>query len=179
MKHDPELVAFCRRHHARLVGLLALRTGRGDVAEELAQDVLVRLYERWPEVSRRGDPWPWVAAVAVNLSTSWWRRQSAERRANRRHSGGLRAVVTGPDPADTAAVREAVASLPDRQRSAVVLRYYATLTVAETAQAMGCAEGTVKALTHQAVTALRDSLAPSTNPLAALDARTLPEASHA
>jgi len=42
-----------------------------------------------------------------------------------------------------------------RQRTALVLRYYLDLSVAETAQLMGCADGTVKSLTHKAIASLR------------------------
>jgi RNA polymerase sigma factor (sigma-70 family) len=53
------------------------------------------------------------------------------------------------------AVRAAVAALPPRQRAAIVLRYFADLSVRVTAAVMGCAEGTVKALTSKAISALR------------------------
>jgi RNA polymerase sigma factor (sigma-70 family) len=53
------------------------------------------------------------------------------------------------------AVRSAVAALPPRQRAALVLRYYGGLSLAETAETLGCAEGTVKSLTHKAIAALR------------------------
>jgi RNA polymerase sigma factor (sigma-70 family) len=56
------------------------------------------------------------------------------------------------------AVRELLGSLPPRQRAAVVLRYLADLTIAETAAAMGCAEGTVKSAVHAALRQLRAGL---------------------
>jgi RNA polymerase sigma factor (sigma-70 family) len=60
-------------------------------------------------------------------------------------------------------VRAAVATLPSRQRAAVVLRYFNDLSVADTAEILGCAEGTVKALTSQAVANLRRSIGAETN----------------
>ena len=60
-----------------------------------------------------------------------------------------------PDPADAVAIRRAVAALPRRQWTALVLRYYADLPVSEVAALMGCAPGTVKSLTSKALTALR------------------------
>jgi RNA polymerase sigma-70 factor (ECF subfamily) len=51
-----------------------------------------------------------------------------------------------------------VAALPRRQREVVCLRFYADLPVAETAARLGVAEGTIKALTHQAIASLRRSL---------------------
>ena len=52
-------------------------------------------------------------------------------------------------------MRDAIATLPPRQREAVVLRYLADLPLADVADAMGCALGTVKATLHQALKALR------------------------
>ncbi len=51
-----------------------------------------------------------------------------------------------------------VARLPKRQRTALILRHYAQFSVAETAEAMKCAPGTVKALTFQAIQQLRNEL---------------------
>lgn len=59
---------------------------------------------------------------------------------------------------DVLMVRAAVAALPPRQRTAVVLRHLADLPVREVAGVLGCAEGTVKALTSQGLTAMRERL---------------------
>lgn len=56
---------------------------------------------------------------------------------------------------DRVAVTAALRKLPGRQRVAVALRYFADLSVEDTAKVMGCAPGTVKALTHQALAAIR------------------------
>src|SRR5207244_118795 len=55
-------------------------------------------------------------------------------------------------------LRSVLADLPDRQREAIVLRFLEELSVEETAAAMGCAEGTVKATVHQALRSLRQRL---------------------
>ena len=55
-------------------------------------------------------------------------------------------------------VRDAIATLPPRQRQAVVLRYLADLSIADMADAMGCATGTVKATLHQAMRHMRVEL---------------------
>jgi DNA-directed RNA polymerase specialized sigma24 family protein len=70
---------------------------------------------------------------------------------------GQPASVELPDAPLAIAVRHAVGALPPRQRAAVVARYYAGLDVGGAAKALGCAPGTVKALTHQALTTLRAS----------------------
>lgn len=150
---DQELVAFCRGEHAPLVGLLALYTGERAVAEELAQEALIRACEHWPRVREMGNRRAWLTRVALNLANSWFRRRFAERRAHARHG---HAQTTRPDDtADVIAVRQAVAALPRRQRTALVLRYYADLPAATVAAQMGCAEPTVRSLTNRAIQTLR------------------------
>jgi RNA polymerase sigma-70 factor (sigma-E family) len=151
---DPALAELCRREHVRLVGLLALYTGDRAVAEDLAQEVLLRLHQHWPRVRLMGSPHAWLSSVGINLARSWWRRRYAEQRAFRR-LGATRSNASGPEPSDVVAVRSAVAALPPRQRAALVLRYYGGLSLAETAETLGCAEGTVKSLTHKAIATLR------------------------
>lgn len=161
---DPALEAFVATEHPRVVGLLVLYTNDRGVAEELAQDAIVRLCQHWPRVSGMANRHAWLNRVAINLAKSWFRRRAVERRANRRH--GLPDAVTDTehDVAMEMAVRDAVAALPPRQRTAVILRFYGGLSVAETATAMRCAEGTVKSLTHRATTALRGVDGLSTQP---------------
>jgi RNA polymerase sigma-70 factor (ECF subfamily) len=145
---------LCRRVHPRLVGALSLYLGDADLARELAQDALVRLVERGPEVVAMERPDAWVLRVAFNLARSRLRRLGAERRAHAR-SGPAPAEAAPVDVAGAVAVRRALADLPSRQRQAVVLRFYGDLPLAEVATAMGCRPGTVKAHLHQAVDALR------------------------
>lgn len=99
---------LCKRQHPRLVGLLALRVGDQHVAEELAQEALVRLCQRWPAIDR---PEAWLTRVAFNMGNSWLRRRFAERRAYHRH-GLSPEDEMAPAAADVVAIREAVAKLP-------------------------------------------------------------------
>lgn len=149
---------MCRREFGRLIGLIGLQVGDRHVAEELAQDVLTELVRQWDRVER---PEAWVTRVAVNRANSWLRRRAAERRAYRRH-GRSPEVHHDPATAEVDVVRRAVSALPQRQRTAVVLRFYEQYSVAETATFMGCAPGTVKALTHRAMGTLRRTTALAT-----------------
>jgi RNA polymerase sigma-70 factor (ECF subfamily) len=137
----------------RLVGSLVLFCGDRAVAEELAQDAFARAYERWDGVGALKSPESWTYRVAFNLARSWGRRRLAERRALARQRARSAAVL--PEPPDVLALREAVLALPARQRAAIVARFYAGLTVEETAEALGCAPGTVKALVHKGIANLR------------------------
>jgi RNA polymerase sigma-70 factor (sigma-E family) len=152
---DEAFSAFVTLHYRRLVGVLAFGSDVAS-AEELAQDALVRLYERWSEVSTMAAPWGWLCTVALNLQRSSWRRALAHRRALHRH-GVPREEGDAPEQDEVLAIRAAVVSLPMRQRHVVILRFYAQLSVAETAEQLGIAQGTVKSLTNRAVASLRSS----------------------
>jgi RNA polymerase sigma factor (sigma-70 family) len=155
LEPTPELVGFCRREHPRLVGMLSLYCGDSDVAEELAQETIACICRDWNKVRRLDAPGAWVHRVAINLANSYYRRKSAERRAKQRLHARIEPMHHDPDGASKVAVRKAVAELPRRQRTALVLRYYLDLSVRESAEMMGCPEGTVKTLTHKAIASLR------------------------
>lgn len=156
---EVEVVAFCTALHPVLVGGLTLHCRDRGVAEDVAQETLVRVWERWATVQAMPSPEAWAWRVALNLTVSRFRRRAAEGRANARLAGRPAEVASsGPDLADGLAVRAAVGALPERQRAVLVLRFYADLPVAAVAEVLGCAPGTVKSLTHKAVNGLRSTL---------------------
>lgn len=149
--------AFSRDLYPRLVGALALDSGDLQLAEEIAQETLFRVYQNWATVSSTRAPDAWTFRVAFNLQASWFRRQRIERRANRRTvPAGSQAHES--DPTDVLAVRQAVLNLPRRQRQAIILRHFNDLSISDAARVMSCREGTVKSLTAQAISSLRGQL---------------------
>lgn len=148
------LEEFSRREHPRLVGALSLYCGDADVAEELAQAALERACERWHQVSSMPTPGAWLHRVAINMANSLFRRRAAERRAHAR-SGTVQSHEDA-DVADAVAVRQALSTLPRRQRSVLVARFYLGFDVAQTAEVLGMTPNAVKASTHRALSRLRD-----------------------
>lgn len=153
---DTEAESFVEGIRPRLVGSLTLYCGDRQIAEDLAQEALVRTWMKWKKVSDMASPEAWTFRTAFNLASSWGRRRQAERRATKRLERRI-APPVGAEPADVLALRDAVAALPPRQRAAIVCRYYAGLPVADSAEVMGCRPGTVKALTSQGIDSLRAS----------------------
>lgn len=156
MTDESEAARVCRDLYPRLVGALGLLCGDGGVAEDLAQEALARLWERWPTTRRPENPMAWCYQVGANLARSAARRRAIEQRVLRRVVDDCRT----PDTETLTAVlmvRAALLQLPIRQRQAIIARHYVGLTVRETAVAMGCAPGTVTALTHPAISSLRRS----------------------
>lgn len=157
MNDPPGLVVFCQRIYPQLVGTLTVFCGSRPVAEELAQETLVRVWNRWPAVSALDNPAGWAHHVALNLARSSLRRRAAERRAYTR-LGPPADATPEPDRTDALAVRAAVAALPPRQRAVIAWRYFAGFSVDDTAVLLGCAPGTVKSLTAKATANLRARL---------------------
>ncbi len=156
MAAPQDLAVFCTEEHPRLVGAMTLYTGDRLLAEEIAQEALVRVCERWSKVREMDAPGAWAHRVAMNVAKSRFRRRALERRvAARTHS-----LDASPDAAtaEVMAVREAIRRLGPRQREAVVLRYFLGLSVTEAAAAMQVSSGALRSLTHRAGQQLEDLL---------------------
>ncbi len=145
--------------HPVLVRTLTIHTGSRPLAEDLAQETLARVWQKWSHVSSYELPDRFALRCAFNLASSGFRRRAAERRAQIR--SGAASSIAPVDSATELAVRQAVQSLPPRQRSVITCRYFLGLSVLETADAVGIAEGTVKSLTHKATGRLRELLTES------------------
>ena len=137
--------------------MLGLYCGDGDLADELAQESLVRLCRHWDQLPSGEDAVRWVNRVAFNLAKSTFRTRATRRRITERFGAALGPHSSTGDDDASLAVRAAVARLPERERRVVILRYFCDLPVREVAIQMGCQEGTVKSLTSRAMTSLRSS----------------------
>jgi RNA polymerase sigma-70 factor (sigma-E family) len=139
----------------RLRSTAYLMCGDWHHASDLVQETLVRLYVAWPRLERRGGELGYARRTMLNLVLDQRRRRSSTEVPRADHGQ----QASSEDVADAVSTRSALlatlAQLPPRQRACVVLRYFDDLSVAETAQALGCTEGTVKSQTARALDALR------------------------
>jgi RNA polymerase sigma factor (sigma-70 family) len=146
---------FFREEYDSVLRSLVLALGDRQAAEDGAQDAFASAYRRWRTVSRTDRPGTWVYVVALRGE-----RRRLARAARRDRLGG---EERSPDDVgrvlDGVWMTDALGALSERQRVAIVLRYYADLSVRDTAEVMGCAEGTVKATVHAALDRLRIHLA--------------------
>jgi RNA polymerase sigma-70 factor (sigma-E family) len=151
---DAAYAAFVEAAWPKHLRLALLLTGDRWRAEDLLQDSLVRIYERWRRLARTGDLDAYLRKVLVNNHTSMWRRRRRERLFAEVPD---HPVETGPS-ADAIAVRDALRALPARQRAVVVLRHYEDLPEREVAAVLGCTVGTVKSQHAKALAKLRHSV---------------------
>jgi RNA polymerase sigma-70 factor (sigma-E family) len=133
----------------RLASFLTHDTQAG---EDIAQDVLAAMSQRWDVVDR---PHAYLQRALTNASWKWNRRSHTAARKL-----PLLAVHRGAELGlGFDELADAIARLPFRQRAVIVLRYYADLTEADIAHALDCRPGTVKSLASRALAALSKEFA--------------------
>jgi RNA polymerase sigma-70 factor (sigma-E family) len=157
---DEQFRAYVASSRGQLVRIATfLASGDRFAAEDLVQTALMRLYVAWPRVRPETiDAYTRKALLNALIDS----RRRAFARHERAHAELPEVVATeapATDPAETA-VFAALAELPPRMRAAVVLRHLSELSVAETADALNCSEGTVKSQTARGLAQLRVALSP-------------------
>jgi RNA polymerase sigma-70 factor (ECF subfamily) len=149
--------AFVAAEQGRLLNLAYSLTGSRAAAEDLAQEALLRLYQRWARVAAYEQPAAWVRRVLLNLAFSRTQRLRHEARTL------LRLASERERHADSASEAEsfwsAIRGLPRRQAEVLVLYYAEDRGTTEIAGILQIAEGTVRALLHQGRQGVRDRLA--------------------
>ena len=152
---EAEFTAFVAGRGQALLRVAQALTGDRRAAEDLVQGALAKAYARWPRV--HGEAEAYVRKILYNDRISGWRR------AGRRPEVIMaevpeqaRSGAHDQDVADRLAVRQALLSLPPRQRAVLVLRYLEDRSVEETAEALGCRPGTVASQTSRALLKLRE-----------------------
>lgn len=153
---DDDYVTFVTARQAWFRRIAYLLTQDWHRADDVVQIAITELYRRWHRISRMENPDGYARTVVVRSFLGERRRWGAR-------------VRLFPDPPDAPspvedhasrmAVRTALASVPPRQRAALVLRFYCDLTVEQTAHVLGCSAGTVKSQTARGLDALRRTLA--------------------
>lgn len=137
--------------HARyepMLRLAVLLTGSRAVAEDLVQDCFVRLIESWDRVEQ---PAAYLRTSVVNACRDHGRRATRER-------ARLSALVPVGASPETEVVADCLDGLPERQRAALLLRYFADWSEPEIAAALGCRGTTVRTLVRRGLLQLREVL---------------------
>ena len=133
-------------------------TGDRDLAEDLVQDAFVRVAGRFRHLRAPAAFDAYLRKTIVNLFTSHLRRLRLERAELQRRAAEVRVPRDDPDPRVDDELWSKVFRLPERQRAAIVLRFYEDLSERETAEVLGCSTGAVNSLVAHAMATLREGM---------------------
>src|SRR4051812_32210102 len=149
--------SFVRDHSTSLLRTGFLLTGDSSAAEELLQDTLAHLYPKWDRV------------IAAQAPIAYVRRSLTNGFLNARRRRGLQFVDhdpsgdegTAPDAAELVANRDEasrlLALLNQRQRAAIVMRYFDGLDDADIAETLGCSAATARSLISRGLATMRQA----------------------
>lgn len=150
--------AIVHRFQDRIYRLASVWLHDGQHAGDAAQEVFLRAFKGLRRFHFRSAPFTWLYRTTRHVCNEFNRKRRAEPLNDEPHDPAA-APERQVDAYEAARrIRRLVANLPARQREVVMLRIFEDLSVAETASAMGCREGTVKALLHKATARLRQIL---------------------
>lgn len=156
---DRAVTALYVTHYRALVRLAALLVRDVATAEEVVQDSFVAMHSSWRNVRDTERALAYLRQAVVNKSRSVLRhRMVVDRNAPKPPPQAPSAEQGAITQLERSAVVSALRKLPARQREALVLRYYADLTEAQIASAMGISRGAVKSHTARGMSSLRTVL---------------------
>ncbi|WP_380286249.1 SigE family RNA polymerase sigma factor [Kitasatospora purpeofusca] len=154
--HITEFTAYVRERRASLYATAYHLTGDRYEAEDLLQSALFSTYRAWGRITDKAAVGGYLRRTMTNLHISAWRR----RKVNEYPTEELPETVGDTDAMGGTELRtvlwQALAKLPENQRTMLVLRYYEGKTDPEIADVLGISVGTVKSSIWRALRRLRD-----------------------
>jgi RNA polymerase sigma-70 factor (sigma-E family) len=156
---DRAVIELYSQHYRALVRLAALLVRDTPTAEEVVQDSFVAMSGGWQRLRDTEKALAYLRQAVVNRSRSVLRHRTVVDKNLQKAPPDMPSAEHGALVLlERSAVVAALRDLPDRQREALVLRYYADLSEAEIATAMGISRGAVKSHTARGMSALRAAL---------------------
>jgi RNA polymerase sigma-70 factor (sigma-E family) len=155
---DERFAAFVRAETDALLKTAYLLTRNGADAEELVQDTMVWLYPRWAQVEAAEHQLAYVRKAVVNRFLAGRRRMSStEVHLDLSYDGHERSLARDEtdDVDERLRMWHELGVLSERQRAAIVLRFFHDLPDGEVASVLDCRVGTVRSLISRALNALR------------------------
>ena len=161
--------ALVERHRAMVYRLAFQFAGNHHDAEDIAQDVFIKVYRSLDRFRHDAQVTSWLYRIVMNACIDHRRRQCPAGSAPFTEDAELKMLNTpedAPGPEERAyggqlgeVLETEIARLPPGQRLVFTMRHHEGLKLAEIAGALNLAEGTVKRQLHAAVHRLRDALA--------------------
>ena len=159
------------KHRSSVVHFLYRIVQDFAVAEELGQEVFLRVYRSRATYEPTAKFTTWLFRIATHLALNWIRdgkRERGQERLDAQQDGAPALQVSDKKPSVEARmvynvrmeeVRNAIAALPEKQRSAVVMHKYEEMEYSQIASVLSCSESAVKSLLFRAYESLRARLA--------------------
>jgi RNA polymerase sigma-70 factor (sigma-E family) len=158
---DEALTVLYQTHHATLVRTATLLVGDVATAEDVVQDSFIAMHRAWWRLRDTSRALPYLRRTVINKCRSVLRHRVVADRHPPMPAPGLPSAEDSALAAvERSAVLAALDALPDRQREVVILRFYADLSEAQIAAALGISRGAVKSHTSRAKDCLRAVLRP-------------------
>ncbi len=139
------------------IRLAFLLTGDRALAEDIVQDAFARLVGRLRHLRDPNAFWTYLRRTIVNLATSHFRHRRVERAYLERLASAPSPVTNANDELDET-MHRVLLGLPQRQRAAIILRFYEDLSDVQTAAVLRCSTGTVRSLVSRGMKTLREEL---------------------
>ena len=156
---DRAVTELYATHYRALVRLAVLLVRDTPTAEEVVQDAIVAMHEGWHRLRDAEKALAYLRQAVVNRSRSVLRRRTVADRNVQEAPPDMPSAEQGALVLlERSAIVAALRDLPERQREAIVLRYYADLSEAQIAATMGISRGAVKSHTSRGMAALRTVL---------------------
>jgi RNA polymerase sigma-70 factor (sigma-E family) len=156
---DEAITAAYHNHYAMLVRTAAMLVGDTATAEDVVQESFIAMHRAWWRLRDTSRVLPYLRRSVINRSRSVLRRRAvADRHLRARVPDLPSAEESALAGEQRSSVLKALSALPPRQREVVILRYYADLSEAEIAEALGISRGAVKSHTARAKCSLRTVL---------------------
>jgi RNA polymerase sigma-70 factor (sigma-E family) len=152
------LAELYERYAPGAIRLAYLLTGDRALAEDLVQDAFVRLGGRLRHLRNPAAFESYLQRTVVNLSRSHFRHAKVERTHEQRHTDQRVAPPADRSVAERDELWQAMRKLPERQRAALVLRFYEDLSEERIAELLRCRPGTVKSLVSRGLGTMREEI---------------------
>lgn len=149
--------AFYRRKYPKMVAIASAVSRSRPIAEDLAQEAMIRAHRHWDRISGLERPGAWVRRVTINLSLSATKRAAAETRRILRLADP--SALPEPDVPDDRVWR-AVGKLTGNQRAAIALHYLEDRPIGEIAEILQVSHATARVHLHRGRQAPAKALGP-------------------
>jgi len=156
MTADEAVTQLYLSHYRPLVRLAVLLVRDEPTAEEVVQECFIAMHDGWHRLRDEDKALSYLKQAVVNRSKSVLRHRSVVDRNAPKPAPDMPSAEQGAiSRLERSAVITALRGLPDRQRQALVLRYYADMSEAQIAEMMGISKGAVKSHTARGMSSLR------------------------